>query len=166
MGKISNYAYDTISQGIFVKISDDEFVLIDPDTFEARPSSLEDIEPRIGIRRGEGSIRDTGIYKFRRESIFYVKGFYRVRLNPGWLVHRGTFIVDEVTDDYLRDSNPDSFFITYTEDYSEDARILFARVRNEGFPIWATDLGFTTEIAAMRNGDIYAMAGGVLYNLN
>ena len=122
---------------MLVQVTDDNYVLIDPETLEARPSSVMDIEPRIGIRRGSRSVRDTGEYQLRQEGIFYSAGVYPVRLNPDWSVYNGLFIVDEITDDYLTGSSPDSLFITYAEDYSENASKFLARVRNDGYPIWA-----------------------------
>ena len=162
---LSNYAYDTVGQGILVEVTDNNHILIDPDTLKARSSSVGEIEPRIGIRRA-WLVKDTGEYKLFREALYYSAGVYPVRLNPEWSVYDGLFVVDEITDDYLRDSSPDSFFITYAEDYSEEAREFFARVRNDGFPIWATDLGVPAELAAIRNGEIFAIAGGELYKID
>ncbi|MBT3273355.1 MAG: hypothetical protein HN368_09385 [Spirochaetales bacterium] len=165
-GEFSNYIYDFAGKGMLVETSAEKYFLIDAVTLIAEPAALDDIKPRLGIRHGFQLSKNTGQLSLHTSGIFYTEGDFPYRLNPEISFHDAFFVIDETLDDYLRITEPDSVLVTYSEDYSENSREFLARVRVDGFRVWATDLFARVEIASINDGLIYAVAGGVLFNID
>ena len=165
-GESSNYAFDQLSRGVIVEIAEGSIVLVDPETLVAGPVAIDRIEPRLGLRGGSISIRDTGSFSLVRQGFYHRSGAFNVRLNPAWAIHSGLFVIDEISDDYLRSRDPESLFITYAEDLSESPRRLFSKVREDGYPIWSVDLTYLVEIAGRIGSEIYSVAGGDLFQID
>ena len=122
-----SFAYDEASQGVLVETGDGEHVLIDPITLEASSVSLGRTHPRVGIRRGPQLVKSTDQLSIRQSGFYNPTGAFPVRLDPEWEIYDARFVVDEMRDDYLRISDPESLVLTHTEDHSENARRLLAR---------------------------------------